>query len=258
MGGAQSAEWGAGAAGLPGGHEGAPRGRRERVSGRAGDSRRREGGREDESAALRLPSPAAPRQPPGTDPREGPRGRRPASGRARASQKRGRSGPASGRRLLRGRGFGRRLRSRPGLMIQSGGRQLGSRRGAAPGLGVGGGIACGAGGGGFPGEPLPPGRWGPLGCSRCGGLQAAAHRTGSPRPAAKAARSKPALFLGAQAVFTSLTWCPMPGARRESDSDLGSQSYPRPRGAWAAASRGRSSPGREVICPKAPEGTPSS
>lgn len=214
MGGAQGAGRDAGAAGLPGGHEGAPRGRRERVSGRAGDSRRREGGREDESAVLQLPAPAAPRQPPGADPREGPRGRRPASGRARASPKRGRPGSRSQRLHLRGRGFGRRLRARPGLMIQGGGRQLGSRRGAAPGLGVGGGLACGARGGGFPGEPLLPGRWGPLGCSGCGGLQAAAQRTGSPRPAAKAARSKPTLFLGAQAVFASSqrgARCPVPG-----------------------------------------------
>ena len=52
------------------------------------------------------------------------------------------------------------------------------------------------------------------------------------------------------------TWCPMPGARRGSDSDLGGQSCPRPRGAWAPASRGRSSTGREVTCPKAPEGRP--
>ena len=90
-----------------------------------------------------------------------------------------------------------------------------------PQPGVGGGPACGAGwgSGGWgkecsPGEPLPPGRRGPLGCPGCGGLRAAAQRTGSPRPAAKAAPRKPALFLRAQAVFASSqpgARCPVPG-----------------------------------------------
>lgn len=106
-----------GAAGSQGGRQGEPQGGGG-GGGRGSGSRGRRvthgGGKEDESAVLWLPAPAAPRPPPAADPREGPRGRHPAAGRARASPKRGRAGPCARRFLLRGRGFGRRLRARLG------------------------------------------------------------------------------------------------------------------------------------------------
>ena len=164
------------------------------------------GGKEDESAVLWLPAPAAPRPPPAADPREGPQGRRPAAGRARASPKRGRAGPSARRFLLRGRGCGRRLRAclGPGAPRLIQGRRVPAREPAEalPG-GSGWAVALPAGGGGgawFPGEPLPTRRPGPLGCSEC---RVGCGRRGETRPHAKATRRKPALYLGVPSVFAS-------------------------------------------------------
>lgn len=169
------------------------------------------GGKEDESAALWLPAPAATRPPPAADPREGPRGRHPAAGRARASPKH------QGVRWAQRSAFsplGPGLReetscaSGPGRAQadpRAAGASSGDGGGAARGPELGGGTSCGRGGGGWggawlPGELLPTRRPGPLGCSGC---RVGCGRRGETRPHAKATRGKPALYLGVPSVFAS-------------------------------------------------------
>lgn len=112
------------------------------------------GGKEDESAALWLPAPAATRPPPAADPREGPRGRHPAAGRARASPKH------QGVRWAQRSAFsplGPGLReetscaSGPGRAQadpRAAGASSGDGGGAARGPELGGGTSCGRGGDG--------------------------------------------------------------------------------------------------------------
>lgn len=109
---------------------------------------------------------------------------------------------------------------------------------------------------GFPGEPLPPGRWGPLRCSAWWAAGGGAENRVTPALPPKPHAGNLTPFPGAQAVSASSqpgARCPVPGEGLTQTLGVRAALDSRSLGpglAWAIQPR------QEVTCPKASEGRP--